>query len=194
MNNKKVLPILGLVLGVVFLFAFFIGTPVNNVDDSNSQEISYGSEVCFFTTGDFEGRNNEPNIGVWEEVECDSNVLYDTGAEAIENLLSVGLNSKYTNITLCNASATCGSPSASASEGWTEYVNSGLKGTEGSKTDNGNGNWTISNTYTASADNLLTNVTRIGNTTGGYLAGNSFTLVTLQTNDQLTVNWTIWVT
>ena len=48
------------------------------------------------------------------------------------------------------------------------------------------------NTFTSDCNNVVTNVTRLGNNTD-YFAGSSFTSVTLQASDTLTINWSIGV-
>jgi len=172
------------VLASIFLisgFNFSLEEPIND----NLMPINYHSSVCKQVL-----RSN----GMLEEAECGSNVLYNTGAEMIENLLGDGTTGAVLNISLGNASADAGDPQADASEDFTVYAAGGLSSIEGTKSSNGNGNWTVTKTFTATADNLLTNVTRLTNLTGTNFAGNNFTLVTLQTNDQLTINWTVWVT
>ena len=57
----------------------------------------------------------------------------------------------------------------------------------------GTGNWSIYNEFTSTCDNVVTNVTRLRNTNGDDFAGNTFTLVTLQTDDLLLINWTLSV-
>ena len=73
---------------------------------------------------------------------------------------------------------------------------SGLDRTQGTYGDNGVGNWSIWTTFTATADDLLTNKTGIFNASavGTLFAENTFTLATLQSSDQITINWTIFVT
>jgi len=122
------------------------------------------------------------------------NVLTNAGAEAIEDIL--GQNTAFgafNYIGLCNATAGCTTPSVTDTTIDNEYTTAGLTRAVGTYYDNANGNWTISKTFTATADSLETNVTGLYNqaTGGTLLATNSFTLATLQTNDQLTVNITI---
>ena len=174
--------VLGLVLLVV---AFLAGTVVPGVQMAGqAQGILYHSEVCVY-------KNNEL-------VDCGSNVLYNTGKNLTRMYLgdSGGTGDEIDRIALCNATTSaCGTPVAAKSEAYTAIAACGLSEQSGAfanKTTDGN--WTISYVFTSTCDNVLTNSTRLRNTAGEDFAGNSFSLVTLQTNDQINVTWTIWVT
>jgi len=180
---KYMIPLL-----VVFTSVFLLAYGFNfNSEGGISSEIEYNSMVCKqITRAD----------GSVEAPECSSNLLMSAGAEAIEQILGVGLNvAAYDYIALCNATAGCTDPAAGDTTLDNELAAGGLSRSQGDYTSNGNGNWTISETFTASANNLVTNVTGIFNasSSGTMLAQNSFTSATLQSSDQLTVNWTIWV-
>ena len=182
MINKKYL-FSGLFV-LAFIFAIGVSMNDNSIDMplDNPQGLEYNANVCVY-------KNNEL-------VQCEHNVLYDTGAEEIEDYLSLGDVSagQPINISLCNATAGCGTPTGDSSEDYTEYDACGLEEIAGTVGDNGNGNWSIETTFTSSCDSIETNVTHLNyNATAIEFAGNSFTLVTLQTNDQLTINWTIWI-
>lgn len=176
-----ILPIfLALIVG---LFTFTLS---NNPSSQNSfsQGINYESEVCIF-------KNN--NL-----VECKHNVLYTDGGEAIKENIGNGVdNGPFLNISLCNSSTagvSCGGVTAGQSESYNLFSAGGLTQKEGTYFSNGNGNWTVSATFTATASSLTTNVTKLSNRTGSNLSGASFTAVTLNTDDQITINWTLWVT
>ena len=183
MAKKKyiyIIPAL-LLLSIFLVLSFNILSPI--FPNSNNQELVYNSQVCI-------SKNNEL-------IECNSNVLTTNGSNLIKLVLGSGTSSSAIDyIALCNATAGCGSASASSTTLENEYAGGGLERAQGDYSSNGDGNWTISETFTATADNLLTNKTGIFNATSGgtLFAENTFTLVTLQTNDLLTINWTIWVT
>lgn len=187
MEKKQLLliPAFALLIVGVFVLASINNNSVssNNVGDS----IGYHSSVCKQVTR---------ADGAVEPVECSSNVLYDTGGELIEAAMGNEATADAAdNITLCNATAGCGTPVVGSGEDYTEYTSCGLEPVTGTYTSLGtNANWTISHEFTASCDDLLTNVTHLHNGAGDEFAGNSFTLVTLQTDDKLTLNWTVWVT
>lgn len=197
MNNKnKTIGITFLsvaLITTIILFAsgVFAPSPIST-EDSSTATINYHSQVCKqITRAD----------GTIEEPECSHNVLYTDGANYIRKMLTLGSASaadNITNISLCNAVGTGGCTTPVAADvaigsGYNELTG-GLAPKIGTVLNTGNGNWSVSATFTSTADNVQTNVTRITNGTITYpFAGNSFTLATLQTNDQITVNWTIWV-
>lgn len=185
--NKKhskalyVIPIL--VLGLFLLSFIPVSTP-DNQEASTSDGIGYKGSVCTYVTR---------ADGTVEDNGCDHNVLFNTGAEYVETQLKTGSTDAVDWISLCNSTAGCGEPQADSSELFTEYSSCGLTQVAGTTGSNGNGNWSVWTTFTASCDNLETNVTHLENDADLEFAGNSFTDVTLQTNDQLTINWTISV-
>ena len=124
-----------------------------------------------------------------------SNVLYHTGREGIEGLIGGADGADaFDWIEMCNATNDCEIPLVAKSEGYAPYAACGLSKVAGDyDTLLGNGNWTISTTFTATCDNVLTNATRLQNGAGDDLAGNNFTLVTLQTSDTVLINWSVWI-
>ena len=197
MKNKIYLfliPLFAIIL-IVGVFAFSLqnsNSVPNNVEDS----IGYKSNVQIFTTGDFEGR--ETPLGELEFVGESSNVLYHTGREGIEALIGgAGGADAFDWIEMCNATATgagCGVPIADSSEAYVAFADCGLSKIAGDyDTLAGNGNWTISTTFTSTCDDVLTNATHLLNDADDELAGNEFTLVSLQTSDTLLINWSVWV-
>lgn len=124
------------------------------------------------------------------------NVFYNIGANNTRDILGNGASyGAFNNISLCNASAGCTTPAAAASETFNQYSSCGLSPAAGTYATvvSSNGNWTINKVFTATCDNILTNTTRLMNSTGGLFAGAAFTIVTLQTNDQLNLTWNNWV-
>ena len=171
--------ILGMALLLVAIFAV---SAVPGVQLS-AQGINYNAEVCVY-------KNNEL-------VDCSHNVLYDSGRDLIKTYLgdTGGSSDEVDQIELCNATAGCGAPTAAKSgDTYNALSGCGMDETTGAYNSIGTGNWTISATFQASCDNVLTNVTRLRNTNNDDFAGNNFSLVTLQTNDIINVTWTIWVT
>jgi len=182
--NKFLLSSLVLVLGIVLVVGFSLPN-MNFSPQVNSQGIDYEGSVCVtHTNADGEVLSNE----------CNHNVLFTTGAELIETALGTGTADACDWIELCNATAGCGTPEADSSEAYTAYgAICGLNAVAGTVASNGDGNWSVSNTFTSTCDNILTNVTHLTNDNDDEFAGNSFTLVTLQSSDQLLINWTISV-
>ena len=186
------------VFAIVLVGVFSLGFSVNNnpISDSLGSVLEYNSMVTIETTGEFEGR--ETPLGLWEVVSQSSNVLYNTGKEAIEDYLmeGAGNNDAFDWIQLCNAStSSCGAPSAGKTEAYSLHTTCGMVGVAGTAgTNAASGNWTVYNEFTSSCDNTKTNVSRLVNDDDDDLAGNSFTMVTLQNGDKLNVTWDVWVT
>ncbi len=176
MKKIYMIPMLGIASILILAVALsFMSVPNTEI----SEGINYKGSVCVY-------KNNEL-------VECNHNVLYNKGQNMTRTALGIGSTAPILNITLCNATAGCGTPVAGATETYNEYGLCGLAGATGTYAELGQtGNWTVSKTFTSSCDGLLVNVTRLGNNSN-YFAGNSFTLVTLQNLDQLTINWTLSV-
>jgi hypothetical protein len=197
MVDKKILLTVIPLFVIALLGAFAFSNYVKSTEQ-NVAKFIYKSDVCISTTGDFEGRKTSPFQGEFEIVECGNNpnLVTNAGLNAIRDTIGQGTNfSAFESIGLCNATAGCGSPAAGDTTLENEFTSCGLSRAAGTYGTLGTGNWSIFNTFTATCDNRITNKTGIFNHTssGTLFAENTFTLVTLQTNDQLTVNWTIQV-
>jgi len=186
-----------LILGVVLISVMsvlslsLLSVPQSpTLDDS----LNYYSEVCYATTGDFEGRETPAHSGIVEQVQCGHNLLYDNGKNLTKLSIGNGLASgAFNNISLCNGSAGCATPTVGMSETYNEITECGLHNQGGTYSSYGIGNWSVSNTFTSSCSSLITNSSRIQNQTGSSFAGSLFTKVTLESSDQLTINWTMGV-
>lgn len=189
----------GNVLLGIFVGAFFgafalslVQAPVlSSVGSGGELAVQYDAQVCVYKTPWLGNRYGETQL-----VDCSHNVLYSNGQNMTRDLLTQFNGNPIKNISLCNASAACGTPVAAASESYTTFANCGLASvntTTFNIVPTSNGNWSITNTFTSTCDGVNTTATRLLNVTNSLFAGNAFTLVTLQTNDQLTVNWTISV-
>lgn len=193
MKNKIVIPMFVVViLGAVLAIGAFSGTPAYDGGIGSSESVEY--------TGDVYIRHTDAEGNILFE-ERGHNVLYNTGKEAIEDYLADGGGGSdaFDWIELCNASSAtgCGVPAADKSEAYLALAECGLSEVAGTVGDNSgtvNGNWSIWYEFTSTCDNVKVNVTRLRNADGDDLAGNSFTLATLQNGDKLLVNWTVWVT
>lgn len=190
-NNQKtffkkksvVIPLLA-ILSVAFIFAFvFAFNPQTPISENQVQGITHGDKWCAqIIRAD----------GTVEAPYCAENTYTNAGKNATRDLLGGGSGTAaFDYIALGNTT----SPTATDTTLGGEYAAGGLtraQGTYYSLTQAGN--WTISKTFTATADNLLVNTTALFNasSSGVMLAGFSFTDATLQTNDQITINATIW--
>ena len=183
-KGKYLYGLLPIIFGIILVSAFLISN--NQLAPSTEQGLNYDSMVC---------KQIIRADGTIEEAECSHNQLLNAGANITRDCLRTGTCSAITNITLCNSTAGCGTPSAAGTETFSFLTACGVGPDQAAGTAGiiaGIGNWTVTKTFTSTCDNIATNVTRIGNTTIPF-AANSFTAVTLQNNDQLVVNWTMFV-
>lgn len=189
---KKSITILG-IIGLSFLSALFLFGVISVLDSGAtiaSEGIRYDGYVCTQVTR---------ADGTVEDVECQHNVLYLTGKNMTRDLLSNPSASGDINIiALCNASTAnaggCGTPVEAATQDFREFpALCGMTNTTGtySAIAAQQANYTLYTTFTSTCDNVITNATRLKNETGSAFAAVAFTTATLQTNDQLTINWTI---
>lgn len=181
MQKQNILFIAVIGLAILSIFSLAITYKPNLDHDTSETFLKYKANVCVYKNG--------------ELVQCDHNVLYNFGKNMTRDLLGYGgvITGNISTIALCNASSACSVPVASGADSFRSYDNCGLTNATGAYValNSYDGNWTITKTFTATCDGLTTNVTRLQNASGGIFAGNSFSLVTLQTSDQLTVNWSI---
>ena len=185
--TKKIFIIPALLLAVIGVFAFAM-IPLS-MDNSSPDSISieYNTNVCKTVTR---------ADGTVEPTECDHNLLYNSGKELIEAYLgdTGGATDEVDQISLCDSATptNCGTPAADASETFLTITDRGLSETTGTYASLGVGNWTISNTFTATAS-VTTAGTRLQNTAAVNFAGNAFTEVSLESGDQLSIEWNIWI-
>lgn len=132
--------------------------------------------------------------------ECNHNLLTEAGMNHTMWALRTGVAyASVDYIALCNNSAgNCSSPVNTHTFLENEFDSGGSTGLEraqGTQGYNQNGNWSIVKTFTATADDVVVNKTGLFNasTVGILFAENAFTSVTLQTDDSLTLNWTIGI-
>ena len=183
MKKSLIFSIIAVLFISVFVFALNSqSSPSGELGDS----ITYNSNVC---------RQVIRADGTIEPAECSHNLLYDAGKNLIRTYLgdTGGGTDEVDQISLCNATLGCGVPQANNGETYSEFSDCGLSEATGTFNAGGTGNWSISNQFTATCDDLVTNVTRLRNTAGTNFAGNTFTLVTLQSADLLLINWTLSV-
>jgi len=178
---------LGLVLVILSVSSMF-STHVTNPSEGG---LKYGSSVCIEKNG--------------ELVSCGENTLTNAGKNLIQDYLIGAERTNISYIAVCNSTNVsgdgggngCAQPAVGDTLLEGEYSYCGLTRASGALTDQGTGNFSYAYTFTATCDSLVTNVTGLFNSTsklGTYFAGNNFTSVTLQTDDQLTVTWYVWVT
>jgi hypothetical protein len=177
-------------LSVSFLlFAVMASAAPHVSDDATTGLLAYHSDVCIEV---------ERTDGTRQIVDCQPNPNFFTpeGRNLVMHELGTGVSLGATNvIALCNIST--GAVGAINCYGNNTPAN-GLGNATGTfaAIPNTFGNWSISNTFTATADNTVVNGTALLNGTAQgsgaiVFANNTFSAVTLNTNDQITIRWNI---
>jgi hypothetical protein len=186
MMNKKYLFVLfaiALVIGLSVSLAT-IGLSSIDMKPGTTETISYKAMVSTYKNGKL--------------VSSEPNTITNIGLDMIRGLLGAGGPS--TNVSVIRLGN--GTVPTAASTDLDSQINvSGLGNATGTYAATaGNGNWTISNTYTVvcgSGASIIVNTTGLFNATNadeGMFAGSALsTNVTLQNADQLTVTWNMEV-
>jgi hypothetical protein len=190
--KKEYIVAMAILVSVTVILALASGlisvSSVSNVMSKGTpSSIEYHSEVCKnvirYSTGEI------------EDLGCTPNIVTNAGLNHLKEFLGQG-NAGSVNasiITVGNGTA----PVAASTTLNNEITDCGFSRQGATYTSIGTGNWSLTKTWTdVSCNGLVVNTTALFNasTSGTMFAGNSFTSVTLQSNDQLNVTWTIWVT
>jgi hypothetical protein len=163
-------------MALLVIGAYSMGL-VNSVSVPAKGGIDYGSNVCVDTIR---------ADGTVEHNGCSHNTLNNTGKNVIMGALAMGVLNLPVNITVGNYTQ---------AGVWTPQRLVGFKGVNGTVSRHGTvaGNWSVSTTFTATGTARL-NHTRLyasGNDT--VFAYNNFTTTVLQANDQLKINWSVYI-
>lgn len=182
----SIIGLLGVVLAVSSSF-MDLSPSTNTITQTESQYIR--GNVCVYKN---EWNKITNTYGGQELVGCDHNVVYSAGLNMTRDCLGSGACGAITTIALCNASGPCGTPVAAQSESFTEYTNCGLSAGAGTYAVlTPNGNWSVFRTFTSTCNAVNTTSAKLRNATNSNFSSNTFTVVTLQNNDQITLNWTL---
>lgn len=154
--------------------------------ETTDSSLNYHSQVCVY-------KNNQL-------VKCGHNIVQNGGLNVIKECIGHGgcgasaSMGNFSYIALGNITAAQAVTDITLANEW--IACSLQRTTNNAYTSIGNGNWSISQVWTANASNCVVNTTGLFNATSGgvMFAQNNFTTVTLQANDQLNVTWTIWIT
>ena len=163
---------------LVLAVAFYLN-PIEGSENSDAT-INYYSQVCTYVNGDLNS--------------CGHNIVTNAGLNHLKEFLGQG-NAGSANasiIAVGNGTA----PVAGSATLNNEIDDCGFSRPGATYASIGTGNWSLTHTWTSSCNSEVVNTTALFNDSSGgtMFAGNSFTSVTLQANDQLNVTWTIWVT
>ena len=178
------------ILSASVIASIFLTAHVVTSAQPTTSGFKYNNYVCtYYNKWNGHGYEQSQLVG------CSHNVVYNNGINMTRDMLGYDANYSIRNITLCNASTTVGVPVAGGNEACTVYAGCGMVSKEGTYgvIQTSGGNWTVYTTFTSTCSNAITNLTRLTNSSGSAFSGNTFNLVNLSSNDQLTVNWTISV-
>ena len=160
---------------VLVLTMFVVGLNIGSVGDNVVGDgLDYGSNVCVY--------KNDELIG------CQENIVTTAGLNYARGALS-GTATNISELALGNTTAPAVGETALAGV----YTTHGLAKVAGAYNANGNGNWSIAYTWTATAGPTDVNTTALYKTGGDMFAGTTFAKTTLQVDDQLKCNYTLWV-
>lgn len=184
MEKAQIWTLGGLGLMLVVALSVFVITPglfqVATPPVGEGISMTYHSAVCpYVTRAD----------GTREDLGCVHNVVTNGGKDMIREDLAAGGSNKPTNLSLGNGTAIAAA-STTIDREWLDCGMVQKAATYG--INSGNGNWSLWATWTSTCDGVIVNNTALYNaTTPKVFAGAGFTSTTLQTNDQITVNYTI---
>ena len=186
-KNGNKLIIASALLIIAVLAASALQSSPSSISDA---DLSYHSRVCVMKTFAADGHS--------EIIQCDHNVLTNAGKNLTRDCLGIGgaagcgTSAQY--IAIENGTA----PGATDTTLNLELSICGFTRAAGTYAlyPATAGNWSQAKTFTSTCDAVTVNTTGLFNasSSGVEFAGNTFTSTTLQTNDQLTVNWTVFIT
>jgi len=189
--NKKIL-VSSVVMFAFILFGFVFGYFYSIYSSSNITP-SYEAGVPMLHVGNLCAQVIRAD-GTKEPVVCNHNQFPNSGRNMTRDYLNTGTG--LLNITVIAAGNV--TTSQTVTENWLngEYANCGFIKAAGTITALGSGNWSIAKTFTSTCADVVVNGTALMNGTnvGNYtFAMGNFTSATLQSADQLTVTWFVWV-
>jgi hypothetical protein len=188
--SKKNFIVSSLIVLLLLSIAAFTYNPTLPKDQRDA-DLSIDISTYSFHVSTWIQRAGEDEPTFWSH---HAGVLTTIGANWIEDQL--GDSPSTSPADYISLSTSSSSPAA----GWTQIVSEiasgGLSRAQGSYTSTGDGQWTIDYQWTASAthtDVQLTGLQYGASGDGNLLAADTFTPVTLNNGDKLTVTWTITV-
>jgi len=172
---KKPNKFLGISMGMALILVLALGAIQSNKTVPNGEEVRYYSNVCAY-------KNNVL-------IDCNSNVVTNTGKDFIKTSIGQEASNNVSELAIGNGTT----PVVASTSLDGEKTANGLERVNGTYYNNGVGNWSIVYTWTSTADAQVLNTTGLYAIGGNLFAGTTFTETTLQTDDQITINYTISV-
>jgi len=164
---------------VFVMAAFVIGVNINNSSPvaTAHEEVGITGFPCIYLNDVL--------------IECKENTVMTNGLNYVKTSLGVGTVNNIKDLALGNTTAPVVGDTALPGI----YTTNGLGKAVGTYNTNGDGNWSIAYTWTSLGDGIIVNTTGLYKTAdaAGLFAGTSYKATTLQTDDQLKVNYTLSV-
>lgn len=194
MNRKRLLPIVAvLVIGLVGLFSYNYGISVYRRYATLDIQVETG--YCMHINVYVQRAGSDEIITIKDGVALDNaGVLTTIGLNWIED--QMGDSPSTDPAKWVSLSLDVGSPAAGWTQIPTEIAAGGLTRAAGTYTSTGDGVWTIDYQWTASTTHTDVQLTGLQYAVSGdnnLLGADTFTPVTLNNGDKLTVTWTITV-
>jgi len=193
--NMKRFGVISIALFALFVFAIVTSYQlgVKEALRQASVNIDVGTYSIHVTVWIQRAGESEPTF--WSH---HSGVLTNVGKDFIEGKLG---NSAFANATSYAVYISLSSDTSAPSSSWinipAEITSGGLERAAGTYQSTGTGVWTISHQFTASATQTNVQLTGLnwnsGANTGSLMCSDTFTAVTLNSGDKLTITWTITV-
>lgn len=183
---RKELLLLAPLLAGMFLFGAWATSLGPDLQQSPNDRLHYNSYVCADVTR---------SDGTVEKGSCSSNFFTPAGKNTVMYALGTGIpigagSHNVSTIEMCNISTGgTGTFTCYNANGFSNQTGTFLGNVGGQ-----DGNWSLSTTFTATQDGMTMNGTMLLNGTAvgsRVFANNTFTAVTLNTNDAITLRWNI---
>ena len=169
---------------VLVLAMFVVGFNIGNVGDNLVGDgLNYHSSVC--------PSLKRAGSDEWVSFDCEENTVTNNGLNYVKDCIGNGGTNDINTLALGKTTAPAVGETALAGL----WATCGLTKAVATYNSNGDGNWSQAYTWTSSCDDSVVNTTALykAATVEGMFAGTTFTATTLQTDDSLKVNYTVWV-
>ena len=191
MTSRKLVALSATIITVLFVSVLAVSLNTALPNDKRDANLALDVSTYSFHVSTYIQRAGEDESTLWSH---HAGVLADIGADWIEDQLGDTPSTSPADYISLSLS------SSSPATGWTqipsEIVAGGLSRAQGTYTSTGTGSWTIDYQWTATTthtDVQLTGLQWAASGDGNLLAADTFTPVTLNDQDKLTVTWTITV-
>ena len=179
--KNEIISVLGVLLVLTLVISGFLGfakpPQPKAITVKQGLQPFYHSNVCVSVNGKLIG--------------CNHNIIVNDGLNMIKTSLKDGTVNQLNQLALGDGADPTATSTALPGIITTNGCDIGT--IDGSK-DNGVGNFSVWKTWTATATQTINSTGLYRSDGTSFFGGSTFTETTLQANDQITTNYTIWVT